>query len=546
MKKDNDDGAKKKNSTTTNTAVASSAIAEEEEEVVDDEAAIQHATRQSIQNTAGAFAVTPASSSINRRVNNNTHLNTHASGGGGVLTLSSAGTSGRAVASSSYNNIGTTEGGAATNNITPSSHWSNSNLPPNIDIIAVATLVPSQLGHRWGYCDDEEYTTGGGTTNDGMTEGGVDTLGLDINEEPNRGGANRGGWGGGQQSVVSEITMVMPPPVESLEFRDRSIAGNSAGGGATPGEDGNNVVGSSAGGSAQEVVSEVDVTPTANCESAAATALSERSPEDPPSSSAVVTTTTTETAIIAKAEPMGNMSVVICNRHIRLRWWHFVILIGIIAIICVVVGVLVSRPSPPPAEELNWLQKTDDLPTTITNILLDKSIISNDQLNNTSSPQYQALEWMTNDGGAQTITTPKTVDEATPYVIQRYIMAVLYYSTTGPKWKDQFGFLSNVNECEWGVGANNGYNVVDCNDDGFVTLINLWSNNLGGGIPKELVYMTNVTALDFLTNNLGGELPVEITRMVQLDYLNLGYNQFSGTIMSEFGNLEKICKLCGY
>ena len=201
---------------------------------------------------------------------------------------------------------------------------------------------------------------------------------------------------------------------------------------------------------------------------------------------------------VATAEPMGKISMTICDRHIRLRWWHFLIVLAIILVI-VLPSTLIPRRKRNATED-DWIDKTDDLQSTIQRILIDNSISNPATFNETSSPQYQALNWMGNDGGADTIKVPSE-QEATPYIIQRYILGVLYYSTTGSKWRNQFGFLTNVTECEWGVGANNGFNVIDCNSDGFVTLINLWQNNLMGVMPTELVNMTNCTALDFLTNS---------------------------------------------
>ena len=201
---------------------------------------------------------------------------------------------------------------------------------------------------------------------------------------------------------------------------------------------------------------------------------------------------------VATAEPMGKISMTICYRHIRLRWWHFLIVLAIILVI-VLPSTLIPRRKRNATED-DWIDKTDDLQSTIQRILIDNSISNPATFNETSSPQYQALNWMGNDGGADTIKVPSE-QEATPYIIQRYILGVLYYSTTGSKWRNQFGFLTNVTECEWGVGANNGFNVIDCNSDGFVTLINLWQNNLMGVMPTELVNMTNCTALDFLTNS---------------------------------------------
>eukprot|EP00984_Skeletonema_dohrnii_P024814 scaffold13965_cov72-Skeletonema_dohrnii-CCMP3373.AAC.3 len=254
---------------------------------------------------------------------------------------------------------------------------------------------------------------------------------------------------------------------------------------------------------------------------------------------------TLPTAVIATAEPMGRMSAVICNRHFRLKWWHFLIVIAIILLVVLPSALIPQRRNKQLQDDddtTNWMDDyTDNLQATIEQILIQNSISNPSTFNDTSSPQYQALDWMANSGDGADAIQSESIQEATPYIIQRYILAVLYYSTTGAGWRNQFDFLTNTNECEWGVGANNGFNVIDCNNDGFVTLINLWQNNLMGVIPTELVHLRNCTALDFLTNRLSGEVPVEITEM-KLTYLNLGYNQLSGTVMPEYGNLVNVSK----
>ena len=240
---------------------------------------------------------------------------------------------------------------------------------------------------------------------------------------------------------------------------------------------------------------------------------------------------------VAKAEPMGRMGVTVCNRHIRLRWWHLIIVLAIILVVVLPPTLILGRKK----DEESWIDTTDDLQSTIQQILVENYISNPVLFNDTSSPQYEALNWMGTEGGADTIKGA-TVQDATPYIIQRYILGVLYYMTTGSKWRNQYDFLSNVNECEWGVGANNGFNVIDCNEQGFVTLINLWQNNLMGFVPTELYNLTYCRSLDFLTNRLRGRVPEVITEMTQLTYLNLGYNQFTGTVMAEYGNLTNISK----
>ena len=55
---------------------------------------------------------------------------------------------------------------------------------------------------------------------------------------------------------------------------------------------------------------------------------------------------------------------------------------------------------------------------------------------------------------------------------QRYILAVLYYSTNGENWKNQYRFLiEGVHECNWHVN-DEGKSGIYCTEQGEITLIN--------------------------------------------------------------------------
>ena len=62
------------------------------------------------------------------------------------------------------------------------------------------------------------------------------------------------------------------------------------------------------------------------------------------------------------------------------------------------------------------------------------------------------------------------------------MLAVLYYSTNGEQWKNQYDYLNNdKHECDWGEVLNNGWPSIECDEiveeDGYnkrkVALINI-------------------------------------------------------------------------
>ena len=80
----------------------------------------------------------------------------------------------------------------------------------------------------------------------------------------------------------------------------------------------------------------------------------------------------------------------------------------------------------------------------ITNLLTP---VSPKDIGNYNSPQDRALKWIMNED-ALNLPTPTTTEEKAR-LIQRYILAVLYYATGGEQWKNQYSFLSQKHECLW-------------------------------------------------------------------------------------------------
>jgi hypothetical protein len=91
-----------------------------------------------------------------------------------------------------------------------------------------------------------------------------------------------------------------------------------------------------------------------------------------------------------------------------------------------------------------------------------------------TTPQSQALIWLADDDEAQLDFT--NADEER--IIQRFVLAVMFFSTTRSNWTETYNFLSPSNECEW-VGKFSSELVdtvesgVKCNDEGFVTALSL-------------------------------------------------------------------------
>jgi len=147
----------------------------------------------------------------------------------------------------------------------------------------------------------------------------VDTLGLNINDEPTRGGAHQ--HYSTNDTVVSEITTpaAIAPPLETLELRNNSTPSTS-------------VTTANC-----ELVQQVNTHSCNGGESGGGgTGRTAVDSSVNPSSSINTTTPPSDDQQLpmATAEPMGQMSALICNdKFIQIKWWHFVIVMMIILVI---------------------------------------------------------------------------------------------------------------------------------------------------------------------------------------------------------------------
>lgn len=158
-----------------------------------------------------------------------------------------------------------------------------------------------------------------------------------------------------------------------------------------------------------------------------------------------------------------------------------------------------------------------------------RSMIGGRFLNMTSSidvPQSHerlALCWVSDLDSLQ-------VDVSDEGIIQRYILALVYFQLDQPKLADipqhikvaNWNWLSGIHECEW--------DYIDCADSKKVRRLELSRPYLVGRIPTELSLLTSLLSIEMRLNALTGEIPSEIWNMKQLEELWLHSNQLSGPV----------------
>lgn len=152
--------------------------------------------------------------------------------------------------------------------------------------------------------------------------------------------------------------------------------------------------------------------------------------------------------------------------------------------------------------------------------------------------------------------------------IVRYALAMLYLSLDGPGWTSNDGWMDDrTDECDWAE--------VVCDEQGKVSKLNLYDNELAGTMPGEIVMLrdglrelvlysnrirsppskmetgttagdedddgegrdwsflgalTELRVLDLDENALGGTIPTELGKLVNIEKLYLGSNGIAGTL----------------
>jgi hypothetical protein len=97
--------------------------------------------------------------------------------------------------------------------------------------------------------------------------------------------------------------------------------------------------------------------------------------------------------------------------------------------------------------------------------LLQNEVSDAEALQDDSSPQFRALLWLANnDNMVLDLDSAPTV-----ILVERYVLALLYFATNGEGWKDQRDFLSVSSVCQWNFRGNGAL----CNEDDLVVALNL-------------------------------------------------------------------------
>jgi hypothetical protein len=109
------------------------------------------------------------------------------------------------------------------------------------------------------------------------------------------------------------------------------------------------------------------------------------------------------------------------------------------------------------------------------------------------SPQARALQWLEATLEGSTLASWR--------LLQRYSLAVLYFSLHGEGWLNNTAWLTGMDECSWALDDW----PCDVNDR-YISLSSV-ENNVTGAIPPEIGFLTDLEKIDLSENAVSGGVP---------------------------------------
>jgi hypothetical protein len=177
-----------------------------------------------------------------------------------------------------------------------------------------------------------------------------------------------------------------------------------------------------------------------------------------------------------------------------------------------------SSPTPVPTTTPQF--ESSELLTTIKSL-----ITSPENLQYSSTPEYQAYSWMTTSGNYFVEDVNK--------MVQRFALTLLYYNFE--ENVITFNLNTTADECDW-FG-------ITCNETGVIEKL-VWANQgLIGTIPPDIQLLQSLTYLDMAENGLYGHIPEELWTMTTLEHIFLHQNKLTGTLAEDVGNLQSLTRL---
>ena len=165
------------------------------------------------------------------------------------------------------------------------------------------------------------------------------------------------------------------------------------------------------------------------------------------------------------------------------------------------------------------------LPAELTRLNLDTLLLAGTQLCFSEDDEFQ--DWL---------STIENASYETCGVINPHpdldALTAFFNATNGPEWENKNNWLSHSPVETW-------YGIVT-NEEGRVTEINMFANDLAGEIPPEIGELSELRRIYLERNSLTGSIPPQIGKLQNLETLILMYNDISGSVPPEIGQLGSL------
>jgi hypothetical protein len=156
---------------------------------------------------------------------------------------------------------------------------------------------------------------------------------------------------------------------------------------------------------------------------------------------------------------------------------------------------------------------------------------------NTTTPQGKATDWIINQDEFQLCPGDEKI-------IQRWVMAIFYYSTAGQDWNitgtpsTSTPFLGNDNECNW-FGISCTRPLFDENEE-CVKAIRFEKRELAGTIPTELGLLPELAVIEMEQGKTSGTIPTELGRLENMVFIDMDFNLLTGSLPTDLYQLTKL------
>lgn len=166
-----------------------------------------------------------------------------------------------------------------------------------------------------------------------------------------------------------------------------------------------------------------------------------------------------------------------------------------------------------------------------------ETISTKESLDDDSTPQGMALNWILDDDSMQLNATDSNL-------LQRYSITTMFYAVGGIEWETDMNWINtSLHECKWnGRKEYRDQGILNCTDNN-VTDIFFSQIGIGGELPSEISVLQNLTKFEAPANKMSRSIPSELGLLSNLEVLNIAGNSFTGMIPSELGLLSKLKRL---